>query len=74
MLARENGIEGKVFISFVIEKDGSITDVKVKRSVGGGLDEELVRVIKSMPNWSPARQNGKPVRVQFSLPVVFDLE
>jgi protein TonB len=72
-MARESGIQGKVFVTFVVEKDGSITDVKVLRGIGGGCDEEAVRVIKGMPKWSVGKQRGKPVRVQFNMPIVFKL-
>jgi protein TonB len=72
-IARENNIEGRVFISFVVEKDGSISDVKVLRGIGGGCDEEAKRVIKSLPKFSPGKQNGRPVRVQFNVPVNFKL-
>ena len=60
-LARESGIQGRVFINFVVENDGSVTNVKVMRSLGGGCDEEAVRVVKAMPNWIPGVQDGKPV-------------
>lgn len=71
--ARETGTQGKVFVSFVVEKDGSLTDVKVLRDIGSGCGEEAVRVVKSMPKWKPAKQRGKPVRMQFNLPVAFTL-
>lgn len=73
--ARENGLQGKVFIQFVVEKDGSITAVKViKDNVGGGAGIEAQRVVKMMPNWKPGKQNGKSVRVQYTLPVNFQLQ
>lgn len=72
-IAAENGVQGKVFMNFVIEKDGSITDVKVLRGVDPALDKEAIRVIKSMPKWKPGKQRGKPVRVSFNLPIVFQL-
>jgi protein TonB len=72
-MARENGISGTVYITFVVEGDGNITDVKSLRGLGGGLTEEAVRVVKMMPNWTAGKQNGKPVRVQFTLPVKFTL-
>lgn len=72
-IAAENGVQGKVFMNFVIEKDGSITDVKVLRGVDAALDKEAIRVIKSMPKWKPGKQRGKPVRVSFNLPIVFQL-
>lgn len=73
VLAMENGIQGKVFIQFVIEKDGSITDVKVVRGVDSSLDKEAVRVVSSMPKWKPGKQRGKPVRVSYTLPINFQL-
>ena len=72
-LAQENGIQGKVFIKFVIEKDGSITDVQVSRGVDASLDKEAVRVIKAMPKWKPGKQRGKAVRVSYTLPINFQL-
>lgn len=73
ILAQENGIQGKVFIQFVIEKDGSITDVKVVRGVDASLDKEAIRVVKAMPKWKPGKQRGKPVRVSYTLPINFQL-
>jgi len=72
--AKEAGIQGRVFINFVVETDGSITAVKVLRGIGGGCDEEAIRVVKSMPKWKPGMQRGKPVRVSFNLPVKFTLQ
>ena len=74
VLAMENGIQGKVFIQFVIERDGSITDVKVVRGVDASLDKEAVRVVQSMPKWKPGMQKGKAVAVKYTVPVVFRLE
>ena len=74
VVSRENGIQGKVYIRFVIEKDGSITDVKTARGVSSELDKEAIRVIKMMPKWKPATQSGKPVRVTFTLPINFKLD
>lgn len=71
--ARRKGIQGTVFATFVIERDGSITDVRVLRGIGGGCDEEVVRVIQNMPKWKPGIHKGKPVRVQFNMPVRFTL-
>lgn len=73
MIAQENGIQGKVYVKFVIEKDGSITDVKIVRGVDASLDKEAVRVIKSMPKWKPGKQRNKPVRVSFTMPINFQL-
>ncbi len=73
-MARRNNIEGRVFIRFVVEKDGSLSDVSVLKGIGGGCDEEAVRVVKEAPKWKPGKQRGRPVRVQMILPIVFKLE
>ena len=73
-MAKESGIQGRVFVTFVVERDGSVTDVKVLRGIGGGCDEEAIRVVKGMPRWSAGKQRGKPVRVQFNLPIKFTLQ
>jgi protein TonB len=72
-LAKEKGIEGRVFVSFIIEKDGSISNVKLLRGIGGGCEEASVEMVKNMPKWKPAKQRGKPVRCQFTLPIKFEL-
>ena len=72
-LARENNITGRVFVTFVVERDGSVTGVRVLRDIGGGCGQEAVRVVKSMPKWTPGKQRGKAVRVQYNLPVNFSL-
>ncbi|MCQ2340007.1 MAG: energy transducer TonB [Paludibacteraceae bacterium] len=74
MIAQENGIQGRVICQFVVNKDGSIVDIQVVRSVDPSLDKEAIRVIKSMPKWKPGMQRGKAVRVKFTLPVVFRLQ
>lgn len=74
VIAQENGIQGRVICNFVVERDGSITDVNVVRGVDPSLDKEAVRVIEQMPNWKPGRQRGQAVRVRFTLPVVFRLQ
>ena len=71
--AKEKGIEGRVFVSFIIEKDGSISNILIKRAIGGGCEEAAVEMIKNMPKWKPAKQRGKPVRCQFTLPIKFEL-
>lgn len=71
--ARNKGITGVVFVTFVVEKEGKITSVKVIRGIGGGCDEEAVRVIKNMPNWEPGKQKGEAVRTQFNIPIKFSL-
>lgn len=73
-MARESGIQGTVYVTFVVERDGSVTDVRVLRGIGGGCDEEAVRVIKAMPKWNPGKQRGRPVRVQFNMPIRFTLQ
>lgn len=70
-LARDKHIEGKVYVTFVVEKDGTITNIKVLRDIGGGCGAEAVRVVKLMPKWKPGTQRGKPVRVQYNLPINF---
>jgi len=72
-IAKENGISGRVFVGFVIDKQGKVTDVNVLRGVDPYLDKEAVRVVKSMPNWKPGKQRGKPVKVQFQVPINFKL-
>ena len=72
--AKNKNIAGRVFVSFVVEKDGSIGEVKVLRGIGGGCDEEAVRVIKGMPKWKPGMQKGKPVRVSYQIPIYFKLD
>jgi protein TonB len=72
-MAKESGIQGTVYVTFVVEKDGSISNVKVLRGIGGGCDEEAVRVIKNMPKWKPGKQRGRPVRAQFNMPIRFIL-
>jgi protein TonB len=72
-IAREAGIQGIVFTTFVIEKNGMVSDVKILRGIGGGCDEESLRVIKAMPRWNPGLQRGKAVRVQFNMPIKFTL-
>lgn len=73
-MARESGIQGRVFVQFVVEPDGSVSKVQVLRGIGGGCDEEAIRVVESMPKWTPGKQRGKAVRVMFNLPVRFTLQ
>lgn len=73
-LARDNGITGKVYVTFVVERDGSIANPKILRDIGGGCGAEAIRVVKAMPKWTPGKQRGKAVRVQFNLPVNFNLK
>ena len=72
--AKESSISGTVYLTFVVESDGSISGIRVLRGIGGGCDEKAVRVVKSMPSWMPGRQNGIAVRVRFNLPVKFTLQ
>ncbi|PCJ82873.1 MAG: energy transducer TonB [Flavobacteriales bacterium] len=72
-MAKDAGISGIVYVTFVVYESGSIKDVKVLRGIGGGCDEEALRVIKNMPKWKAGKQRGKPVRVQFNLPIRFTL-
>ena len=73
-IARETGIQGRVFVGFVVEPDGSVSNVKILRGIGGGCDEEAMRVIKSLPKWKPGKQRGKAVRVSYQIPVMFKLQ
>ncbi len=72
--AVQAGIQGKVYISFVVNTDGSLTDIQTLKGIGFGCDEEALRVIRQMPRWKPGKQSGRAVRVRFSLPVAFTLE
>jgi len=72
-MARENNITGRVIMSFVVEKNGNLTDIKVLRGIGGGCDEEAIRVLKNAPAWKPGIQNGRPVRVAYTMPIFFQL-
>ena len=74
VVAEENGVQGRVVCTFVVEKDGSITDVRVIKSVDPSLDKEAMRVVKSMPKWIPGKQNGSAVRVKYTVPVTFRLQ
>jgi protein TonB len=74
VVAEENGVQGRVVCTFVVERDGSITDVRVVKSVDPSLDKEAMRVVKSMPKWIPGKQNGSAVRVKYTVPVTFRLQ
>ena len=74
MMARESDIQGRVFVNFVVEPDGSISNVTVMRGIGGGCDEEAVRVVNSMPNWKPGKQRGSAVRCAYTVPIIFKLQ
>ncbi|UKK48833.1 energy transducer TonB [Prevotella sp. E9-3] len=73
-VAEENGIQGRVVATFVVERDGSVTDVKIARSIDPSLDKEAIRVLKQMPKWIPGKQNGSAVRVKYTVPVTFKLQ
>jgi protein TonB len=72
-VAKENGIEGKVYIKFVVNEDGSVSQAQIVRGIGGGCDEEALKVVKQMPKWKPGKQRGKTVKVWYTLPVYFKL-
>ena len=72
-VAAENGIQGRVLVRFVVERDGTITNVSVAKGVDASLDHEAVRVVKKMPKWNPGKHNGKPVRTKFTVPITFKL-
>lgn len=74
VIAQENGIQGRVICSFVINKDGKVTDAEVMRGVDPSLDKEALRVINTMPAWKPGQQRGKPVKVKFTVPIAFRLQ
>ena len=74
VIAAENGVQGRVIVQFVVEKDGSVTDVHVAKSVDPSLDKEATRVVKAMPKWNPGKQNGSAVRVKYTVPVMFKLQ
>ncbi len=71
--ARRLGVEGKVFVQFVVDKDGTLTDIKVVKGIGSGCDEEAIRVLKQAPKWNPGKQRGRPVRQRMSIPIIFKL-
>lgn len=73
-LAKESGVQGKVYCNFVVDKEGHVSDVKVMRGIGYGCDQEAARVIKAMPTWIPGKQNGRNVNVHYNLPVFFKLQ
>jgi protein TonB len=73
-IAQENGIQGKVYVNFVVGKDGSITMAKIARPVDPSLDKEALRVVNCLPKWKPGKQGGKPVRVSYTVPINFQLQ
>ncbi len=74
VIAQENGIQGKVYITFVVDRDGGISDAKVARGVDPSLDKEAIRVVSTLPKWKPGKQRGKPVRVSYTVPISFVLQ
>ena len=72
-MARESGTKGRVVIRFVVNEDGSVSNLTVMKGIGSGCEEEAIRVIKGMPKWRPGKQNGKAVKVFFTLPINFVL-
>ncbi|MCB0481996.1 MAG: energy transducer TonB [Flavobacteriales bacterium] len=73
-MAKDAGIQGIVYVTFVVKENGAIDGVRVLRGIGGGADEEAVRVVKNMPSWKPGKQRGKAVRVQYNMPIRFVLK
>lgn len=73
-IAKDAGIQGTVYVTFVVDEKGEVKDVKVLRSIGGGCDEEAIRVVENMPKWTPGKQRGKSVKVQYNLPIRFTLK
>ena len=71
--AKKNGIQGRVLVSFIVEKDGAISNAKVVKTVESSLDKEALRVVTTMPKWVPGKQNGEPVRVKYTAPLTFRL-
>jgi len=74
VIAQENGIQGKVYVTFVVDRDGSISNARVARGVDPSLDKEALRVVKDLPKWKPGKQRGKPVRVSYTVPINFVLQ
>ena len=71
--AKRNNIKGKVIVTFVVDKEGNVRDEKIFKGIGGGCDEEALRIVQLMPRWTPGKQNGRPVNVLFHLPIGFGL-
>ena len=71
---KEMGVEGRVICRFIVNEDGSLSDIKIVRSISEGCDEEAIRLIKYMPYWKPGKQNGKAVKVSYNLPIIFNLD
>lgn len=74
VIAQENGVQGKVYVTFVVGKDGSVSDAKIARGVDPSLDKEALRVVNTLPKWKPGKQRGKPVNVSYTVPINFQLQ
>ena len=74
VIAQENGIQGRVYVTFVVNTDGSITDARIARGVDPSIDKEALRVVNTLPKWKPGKQRGKPVRVSYTVPINFVLQ
>ena len=74
VIAAENGIQGKVYVTFVVDKDGSVSNARIARGVDPSIDQEALRVVNSLPKWKPGKQRGKPVRVSYTVPINFQLQ
>ncbi|MFA9391644.1 MAG: energy transducer TonB [Prolixibacteraceae bacterium] len=74
VIAAENGIQGKVYVTFVVDKDGSISNARIARGVDPSIDQEALRVVNNLPKWKPGKQRGKPVRVSYTVPINFQLQ
>jgi protein TonB len=74
VIAQENGIQGKVYVTFVVDKDGGVSDARIARGVDPSLDKEALRVVNTLPKWKPGKQRGKPVRVSYTVPINFVLQ
>jgi len=74
VIAAENGIQGKVYVQFVVDRDGGISNARIARGVDASLDQEALRVVNSLPKWKPGMQRGKPVRVSYTVPINFQLQ
>jgi len=74
VIAQENGVQGKVYVTFVVGKDGSVSDAKIARGVDPSLDKEAIRVVNTLPKWKPGKQRGKPVNVSYTVPINFQLQ
>ena len=74
VIAAENGVQGKVYVTFVVDRDGSVTNARIARGVDPSLDQEALRVVNNLPKWKPGKQRGKPVRVSYTVPINFQLQ